>query len=120
MLLLFSEREELLQYGREHYRPQSTETNSLILRLFRVYGEDPDISQKLQEFVRETIDEMLKSLSAEDALKGLPPEELRKQLPLKERLKGLSAEELIRELDPATLEALKRQLKANGSGSKPQ
>ncbi len=56
---------------------------------------------QLKEFVRQTIDELLESLPAE------------------ERLKGLSAEEVIRALPPETLEALARQLKANGSSSKP-
>src|SRR5205807_10230978 len=118
-LLLFSAREELLRYGREHYRPHSTETSTLLYQLFRVYSEDPSMSQKLQEFVRETLDELLKSLPAEERLKGLPAEELRKHLPPEERLKGLSAEEVLRALDPATREALARQLKANGNGSKP-
>ena len=66
---------------------------------------------KLKEFVRQTIDELLESLSAEERLKGLS---------VAERLKGLSAEEVIRALPPETLEALARQLKANGSSSKPQ
>jgi hypothetical protein len=57
---------------------------------------------KLQEFVRQTIDELLTSLPAE------------------ERIKGLSVEELIRALPPETLEALVRKLKANGSSAKPQ
>jgi len=55
---------------------------------------------KLQEFVRETIDKMVKSL---------PPEE---------RLKGLSADEVIKALPPDVLEALTRRLQANGSSPK--
>lgn len=60
------------------------------------------MSDKLKEFVRQSIDELLASL------------------PVKERLKGLSAEEVIRGLPPETLEELARQLKANGQSSKPQ
>ncbi len=101
MLLLFSAREELLRYAQEHYRPRSQETSSLLYKLFQAYSEEPDMPDKLKEFVRQTIDELLESLSAE------------------ERLKGLSAEEVIRALPPETLEALARQLKANGSSSKP-
>ena len=78
------------------------------------------MSDKLKEFVRQTIDELLQSLPAEERLKGLPAEELRKHLPVEERLKGLSAEEMIRALPSETLEALARQLKANGPSSKPQ
>jgi hypothetical protein len=57
------------------------------------------MSDKLKEFVRETIDEMVKSL---------PPEE---------RVKGMSAEELLRALSPEVLAALVRQAKGNGSSS---
>ena len=57
------------------------------------------------------------------ALASLPVEERLKfaaSLPPEERLKGLSAEEVVRGLSPETLEALARQLKANGHSSKPQ
>jgi hypothetical protein len=109
MLLLFSAREDLLRYGREHFRPHSTETSSLLLQLLRKYGEDPNMSDKLKEFVRETVDELLKSLPAEERLKGMPAEE---------RLKGMSADEIARALPRETLEAALRQLKANGSSGK--
>jgi hypothetical protein len=110
MLHLFSGREQLLRYGQEHYRPRSKDTSSLLYQLFKVYSEEPDMPDKLKEFVRQTIDELLASLSAEERLKGLPAEE---------RLKGLSAEEVVRALPPETLAALQRELKANGASSKP-
>jgi hypothetical protein len=56
---------------------------------------------QLNEFVRETIDDLLASLSAQERLKGLPAEE---------RLKGLSAKEIIPALPPETLEALAQLL----------
>lgn len=56
---------------------------------------------KLKEFVRQSLNKLLESL------------------PVEERLKGLSAEEVIRGLPPETLEALARLLKANGPSSKP-
>jgi hypothetical protein len=111
MLHLFSAREELLRYGREHYRPHSQETSTLLYELFKAYSEESDMPDKLKEFVRQSIDELLTSL---------PAEELRKRLSVEERLKGLSAEEMIRALPPETLEALARQLKANGQSSKSQ
>jgi hypothetical protein len=55
------------------------------------------MADKLKEFVRQSIDELLKSL---------PPEE---------RLKGLSADEVARALPPETLEELARRFKANRS-----
>ena len=63
---------------------------------------------QLKEFVRETIDEMLNSLPAQERLKGLPAEE---------RLKGLSADEVLKALPPEVLEAIVRKLQANGSSS---
>ena len=69
MLLLFSAREELLHYARAHYRPHSPETSTLLYELFKAYSEDLTMADKLKEFVRQSIDELLQSL---------PPEELRK------------------------------------------
>jgi hypothetical protein len=100
MLLLFSAREELLQYAREHYRPHSPETSTLLYELFKAYSEDLTMADKLKEFVQQSIDELLKSL---------PPEE---------RLKGLSADEVARALPPETLEDLARRFNANGSSPK--
>jgi hypothetical protein len=129
MLLLFSAREEALRYGREHYRPHSADTSTLLYELFKAYGEESDMPDKLKEFVRKSIDELLaslpveelrKRLSVEERLEGLPVEELRKRLSVEERLRGLSAEELARALPPETLKALTRQLKANGDSPKPQ
>jgi hypothetical protein len=106
MLHLFSAREELLRYGKEHYRPRSTETSTLLYQLFLAYQEDPAMANQLEEFVRQSIDELLKKLPPEKRLEGLSPEE---------RLEGLSPEEL-----RAALEAVQRRLQANGPSAKPQ
>jgi hypothetical protein len=52
---------------------------------------------KLQDFHRETMKELLATLTP------------------KERLKGLSGEELIKALPPETLEAIKRKRQAKGA-----
>jgi hypothetical protein len=99
-----------------------------LYELFRAYSEDPAMPDKLKEFVRQSIDELLKGLPAEERLKGLPAEErlkglpaeeLRKRLSTEERLQGLSAEDVVRALPPGTLEALARRFRANGSSAKP-
>jgi hypothetical protein len=127
MLLLFSAREELIQYAREHYRPHSSETSTLLYELFKAYTEDLTMADKLKEFVRQSLDELLtslppeerlKGLSPEERLEGLSPEELRKRLSPEERLEGLSADEVARALPPETLEELARRFKANGSSPK--
>jgi hypothetical protein len=110
MLHLFSAREELLRYGREHYRPHSKETSTLIFDLFNEYSEDPNMPDKLKEYFRESLDRILASLPPEERMKGLPAEE---------RVKGLSAEELARALAPETLQALTQLLKANGHTDDP-
>jgi hypothetical protein len=120
MLHLFSAREELLRYGRQHYRPHSPETSTLLYELFKAYSEDPTMPNKLQESVRQSIDELLRSLPPEELRKRLSPEERLEGLPAAERLKGLSAEEVASALPPEVREALARQLKANGPSPKPQ
>jgi hypothetical protein len=118
MLHLFSAREELLLYGKRHYRPHSQETSSLLYKVFELYSEDPNMSDKLKDFVRETYEDIRNRMSVEERLKGLSAEERLKGLPAEERLKGLSAEEVLRALSPEAREALTRQIKGNGSSSK--
>lgn len=111
MLHLFSAKVELLRYAQEHYRPHSRETSTLLRDLFTAYSEELNMSDKLKEYVQQSIDKLLASL---------PAEEFRKRLSVEERLKGLSAEEVARALPPEIREALARQLKANGPSAKPQ
>jgi hypothetical protein len=133
MLLLFSAQPEPLRYAQENYRPHSTETSTLLYQLLMAYSEDPDMSNQLQEFVRQSIDELLeklppeelrKHLTPEERLEGLPAEELRKRLSPGERLKGLSPDERLEGLSPeelrAMVEAAQRRLQANGSSPKPE
>ena len=87
------------KYGQQHFRPQSPETSTLLYELFRAYSEDPTMPDKLREFVRQSIDELLRSLPAEERLKGLPAEE---------RLKGLSAEEVFQALPPERQERMRQ------------
>ena len=120
-LLMFSLRSDQLQYARTHYQPRSKETSTLLYRLFLEYNKEPDMSEQLQEFVRQTIDELLKSLPPEERLKGLSAEEVAQVLSPEERLKGLSAEEVAQALSPEALEALEKliqQRKTNGQSEK--
>ncbi len=93
---------------------------TLLYELLKAYSEDTDMAENLQEFVRQSIDKLLESLPAEELRKRLSPEERLEGLPAEERLKGLSAEEVVGALSPEVLEALARQLKANGPSAKPQ
>ena len=129
MLHLFSARADLLRYGTEHYRMRSPETSTLLFQLFQRYlREGPLMPDQLEEFARQTIEEILrtlpaaelrKHLSPEQRLEGLSPEELRKRLSPEQRLEGLSPDELLAALSPEAREALARGLKDNGSSSQP-
>ncbi len=124
MLHLFSANEEQLRYAREHYRPHSTETSTLLYDLFKAYSEDPDMANKLQEYVRKSLDELFRNMPPEERLKGLSPEQLRARLSPEERLKGLSPEERLKGLSPeelrAAIAAAQRELQPNGTSPKPE
>ncbi len=120
MLHLFSAREELIRYGQEHYHPHSPGTSTLLLQLLNAYSEDQTMHAKLEEFVRQSLDDILKKLPPEELRKFLPIEERLKGLPAEDRLKGLSVEETIQALSPEVIEALTRRLKSNGSVPKPE
>jgi hypothetical protein len=52
----------------------------------------------MADFRRDFVKELLKDLTPEERLEGLPAEEILKALPPEERLKGLPAEEIERYL----------------------
>jgi len=106
LLHLFSAKVEQARYGKEHYRPRTTEMTTMFYDLFNIYSEDPDMSTELQDYARQRLKELLKKLPPEERLEGLSPEE---------RLEGLSPEEL-----RAALEAVQRRLQTNGPSAKPQ
>jgi hypothetical protein len=90
----------------------------------KAYSEDPDMADKLQEYFRRRLDEIVRELPLEKRFEGLSPEELRKRLSTKERLEGLSPEERLEGLSPdqlrATVEAAQRKLQPNGTSPKPE
>jgi hypothetical protein len=129
MLHLFSARAESLRYGVEHYRQRSEETSTLLLNLFKKYRlEGMTMPDALEQLARETIDEILGSLSVEERLKGVSTEELRNRLspeerlqgiPPEERLKGISTDELLAALRPEALASLIRRLRDKDAGTVP-
>ena len=68
----------------------------------------------LEQFARETIEELLKELPVEERLKGLSDEARLKGLSAEARLKGLSLDDFLAALSPETRAALKQRLKENG------
>ena len=77
MLHLFSVRQEVLQYGRDHYHPNSGETSTLLFDLFKAYSEDLHMPDKLAEYIRESREKLFKTARAEELARLLPPETLK-------------------------------------------
>jgi hypothetical protein len=112
MLHLFSSKADLLDYGRQHYRPRSGDTSTLLLLLYRQYQREGEIMpDMLEEFAREEVDRLLKELPVEKRLEGLTSEQ---------RLEGMTTEQFLRGLSPETLRELQEKLKANGASVKPE
>jgi hypothetical protein len=120
MLHLFSAREDLLKYGRDHYRPRSGDTSTLLYDLFMEYSEEPDMPDKLKEYVRESLDRLVASMPPEELLKKFSAKDRIKGVPVEERLKDVSVEEILRALPPEKRAALAKELKANGGSANPQ
>lgn len=98
MLHLFSTREDLLRYGRGHYRPHSPETSSVLYQLFTTPEETSMADKRLVEFARQTVQEILTKMPPEELLATLPPEARLRGMPVEERLKGLPVEERLKGL----------------------
>ncbi len=66
-----------MQYGVEHYQQHSTETSSLLGKLFEGYKrEGLPMPYTMADFRHDYVKEHLKDLTLEERLGGLSPEEL--------------------------------------------
>jgi hypothetical protein len=116
LLHLFSTRGELLAYGGRHYHIHSRDASTLLLQLFRrVRREIGAMSSALQEFHRESADELLKELSVEKRLEGLSADQILRVVPIKKLLESLSPEQRVQGLSAEELFELAKKLKGNGA-----
>jgi hypothetical protein len=116
LLHLFSTRGELLVYGGWHYHVHSADTSTLLLQLFRRFRQEiQTMPTPLEEFARETIDELLKELPIEKRLEGLSTDQVLKAVPIEKRLEGLTPEQRVQGLSKEVL--LKLAEKQGGSDS---
>jgi Mg/Co/Ni transporter MgtE len=125
----------LLAYGGRHYHVHSPDASTLLLKLIWGIQEEAGVmSSALEEFARETMDELAKKLPLEkrlELLREIPLDkrlEVLNELPLEKRLevlKGLSGEQirrvvpvekLLEGLSPGERADLAKKLLANGSG----
>jgi hypothetical protein len=129
MLLLFSAKQDLIEYGARHYQPHSLETSTLLLNLIARYRQEGiPMPETLEEFAKRAKTELLKNMPPEERLEGLSPEERLeglsseerlRGLPPEERLRGLSPEERLRGLSPEEREVLARLLQGNANQPPP-
>ncbi len=138
VLHLFGAQAEQVVYGVQHYRQRSPETSTVLAQLFERYrAEGMSMSEQMERFMREALEEVLRNLPVEERLRGLSPEERLKGLSPEERLKGvseeervkgvaagkrlagLSVQEILAELPPEEREALRRALQQQSPTDKP-
>ncbi len=103
---LFSTQHALIRHGAKYYRPRRPGTWDLLYRLYLIHVlEDPSMANTIEEFIRETRQQFLHSLTPEERQAVLD------QLPPEERLRGLGPEERLRGLGPEELRRLQDYLK---------
>jgi len=129
LLHLFSARADLLSYGAAHYKQRSDETSTVLLQLFNRYRlEAVLMPDALEQFAKETIEDLLKDLPIEQRLQGVPveqrlqgvPVEQRLQgVPVEQRLQGVPVEELLAALSPELRAALTQRIKEQAERANP-
>lgn len=103
-LHLYSVSMEQVDYGARHYRQRSPQTSTLLDQLLRGYQEEGVVmSYTMEDFRRDYIMEMFKTLTPEDRRKTL---------------KTLSPDELLEGLSPEAREQLLEKLRAEDAARK--
>jgi hypothetical protein len=98
---LFSVKTEPVRHGAEHYRFRSNDSKELLTALYLTYRlELPEMAYTMEQFVRETHQDILQHMTLEERLHGLAPEDVLKCFGPEERLRGLAPEERLRGLAP--------------------
>lgn len=112
---LFSTQQDRIRHGAAHYQRRRAETWDLLRRLYLTHVlEEPDMAYTMEEFIRETREQFLHTLTPEEQqafLDQLPVEQRLRGLGPEERLRGLEPEERLRGLGPEELHKLQEYLK---------
>ena len=73
---------EQVEYGAEHYRPQSADTSTIVNQLFEKYQvEGLTMPYTMEDFRRDVAREHVHELTPEERLAGLPLEQILAALP---------------------------------------
>ncbi len=110
VLHLFGAQAEQVVYGVQHYRQRSPETSTVLAQLFERYREEGfTMSEVLDRFVKETVEQIVRDLPVEERLRGVSTEE---------RLRGVPLEEIVAALPPEEQEAMLALLQQRRSTEK--
>ncbi len=105
-LHLFTAVPELVQFGQEHYQQRSSETNTLLRRLYTRYQKEGfPMPYTMEDFRRDYVKENLEELTPEERLAGLSPEE---------RVEGLTVKQLEECLERRRKASAARPAKSKG------
>ena len=108
---LFSTQPEKVQDAIDHYSKAGTEINTIINEMFDKYNlEGINMPYTLQDFRKDYVRAALDSLTVEERLAGLPPEQVLPHYKPEERLVGLRPEGILAGLKPADREWLAKLL----------
>jgi hypothetical protein len=100
LLHLLSASPDQIQYGASHYRQRSSDTSTLLNRLFEGYErEGVPMSYTMEDFRKDYVKEHLKDLTLEERLAGVPTDEIRRLYPDDELLQTFSPAEIKRYLE---------------------
>jgi len=93
MWQLFSSVSSKFNYAKTHHEWRNSELSSIINQLYRHYcAEEVFMSYTVEDYLRETREQVLNSLTLEEILRGRSPEEIVKAFPQQELVKALPIE----------------------------
>jgi hypothetical protein len=128
LLHMFSANADLVRYGRAHFRMQSKETSTLMLRILRLNAKEDEAmrdwqaelqrihDEEIEIMIRETpAEKLLKNIPTEKRLEGIPPEKLLQAVPDEKRLEGIPDEKRLEGIpDEKRLEGIPDEKRVQG------
>jgi hypothetical protein len=97
MWQLFSSVADKFNYAKTHHHWRNPQISSIINKLYEYYqAEGVFMSYTIEDYLRETQQEVLNSLTLEEILKGRSPQEVVKAFPVKELVKAIPIETVLK------------------------
>jgi hypothetical protein len=118
---LFSNDADCIATAFRRLQPRLQTWSSLLNQLLEYYHlEGMPMPYTMEDFEREAAENLLKKMTPEQRLQGLPPEELLAHLSPEQRLQGLSPEQLLSLLPLAEIEKYLKKRKAAQEKNAPE